>query len=172
VELEPASRWRQATFRNLWQFYMYEFSRFLDWIVPEDGRFAEDDLDGCWTNPKRQPFFIRVDGMPAGFAIIDEREQSKLTGERDVRELTELFVMPAFRRVGVGERAATQLFDRFPGRWELGVLEQNVAALPFWRNVVGRYTVGRFAECDAVMEDRTFRVLSFDSSGRAGAQAR
>lgn len=166
IELEPVSRWRQATLRNLWQFYLYEFSRFMEWIIPEDGRFAEDDLDGCWTDPKRQPFFIRVDGLLAGFAVIDERPESPLTGARGVRELTELFVMPAYRRGGVGEKAAAMLFDRFPGRWELRVVAENVEALPFWRKVVGRYTGGRFEERAVQLERFKGTVHAFDNSSR------
>ena len=146
VELEAVSRFRQATFRNLWQLYLYDFSGFKGWPVPEDGRWPEDDLDGCWTRPERHPFFLRVDGMLGGFAVVDERSTSPLTGAANVRELSELFVIPAFRRKGVGERAAGQLFGDFQGTWELRVMAENAAAITFWRQVVRRHTHERFEE--------------------------
>lgn len=167
IEIETASRWRQATFRNLWQFYLYEFGRFMGWLVPEDGRFAEDDLDGCWTDARRKPFFIRVNGQLAGLTIVDERAVSPLTGTKDVRELTEMFVLPVFRKQGVGGKIATLLFDRFPGRWELRVAQQNVDAQPFWRKVVKRYTNGRFEERAVDLGSWKGTVHAFDNSGWA-----
>jgi predicted acetyltransferase len=146
VELEPVSRFRQATFRNLWQLYLYEFSRLKLWPIPEDGRWPEDDLDGCWTNPSRHPFFVRVDGGLAGFTVVDERATSPLTGAANVRELSELFVIPAYRKKGVGESAALQAFTRFRGKWELRVMAENDGAMAFWRQVVRRHSRDRFEE--------------------------
>ena len=157
----------EPTFRNLFQFYLYEFSRFMGWHVTYSGRYFEIDLDGCWTDDTRQPFLIRADQQLAGLAIVDRRAQSELSGSADVRELSEFFVMAAVRRRGVGMRAAVSLFDRYPGRWEVRQLVRNADALPFWRQVIGRYTSGRYTEM--TFDDERWRGTAqfFDNTGFA-----
>ena len=157
----------EPTFRNLFQFYLYDFSRFMNWHVTYAGRFYEIDLDGCWTDASRQPFLIRVDQQLAGFAIVDTRGHSDLSGATDVREMSEFFVLAAMRRRGFGARAATVLFDRFPGRWEVRQLDQNVEAIAFWHTLIDRYTDGRYTETH--FDDQRWRglVQFFDNSAHA-----
>jgi predicted acetyltransferase len=38
------------------------------------------------------------------------------------------------------------VFDRFPGRWIVTQLEENVPAQQFWRAVIHRYTRGNFED--------------------------
>ncbi len=136
----------EPTFRNLFQFYLYDFSRFMGWPVTYTGRFIEVDLDGCWTDEKRQPFLIRADRQLAGFAIVDAYEVSELSGSASIRQMSEFFILAAYRRQGVGSQAAAALFDHLPGAWEIRQLAQNTEAVAFWRAVLTRYTGGRFIE--------------------------
>ncbi len=154
----------EPTFRNLFQFYIYEFSRFMRWPVTYSGRFIEVDLDGCWSDENRHPYLIRVDRQLAGFAIVDGYATSELSGDPDVRQMSEFFVLAALRRQGVGSQAAATLFDRFPGRWEVRQLAQNADAVAFWRAVLARYTDGRFTE--KVFDDQRLRGTAqfFDNS--------
>src|SRR5712691_804251 len=66
--------------------------------------------------------------------------------------------------VGVGERAATRVFDMFPGKWELTELTRNVEAQAFWRRVIGRYTGHRFE--DVPRPDGKGQMQRFDNSRR------
>jgi predicted acetyltransferase len=140
--------------RNLYQFYLYEFSRFTDeWRVLADGRFAETDLETCWDDPYRRIFLIEVDDALAGFAIVDVGIPVEAGSEETVNELAELFVMPPYQRRGLGEQVACQLFDQFRGRWELFIVETNAAALSFWRKVIERYTGNLFTEVHRPQEN-------------------
>lgn len=131
--------------RNLYQLYLYEFSRFTtEWRVREDGRFEESDLEDCWNSAHRRIFLSRSGNEWAGFAIVDlDLPES---GGATVNELSEFFIMPPYRRQGLGERVACELFDRFKGRWELAIVETNEDALQFWRAVLRRYTNGQYVE--------------------------
>ena len=80
--------------------------------------------------------------------------------------MKEFFVLRKYRGRGVGASVATQLFDRFPGKWEVRELAQNVAALAFWRAVIARYTDGRFVEV-AWDERQRGPGQFFDSTDRA-----
>ncbi|MGQ9904695.1 MAG: GNAT family N-acetyltransferase [Anaerolineae bacterium] len=132
--------------RNLYQLYLYDFSEFMDWAVNARGRFDESDLDGCWDDPRRHHYLIRVDGQPAGFVMIDEVDRSRLTGQSDILLMREFFVLRAYRRHGVGRIAACRAFEMFPGRWEVFQLQENVVAQKFWRKVIGEYTAGNYVE--------------------------
>ncbi len=162
ITVPPASLDDETTLRNLFQFYEYEFSRFMGWLTTPAGKFYEVDLDGCWTDPKRHPFLIRVNGDLAGFAIIDLQERSAVTGESNVIEMREFFIMAALRGQGIGKYAATYLFDQFPGKWEVFELTRNVDAPLFWRKVIGRYTNNHYHE--SVYEEHDGIVQSFDNS--------
>jgi predicted acetyltransferase len=162
IAVLPAALDDETTLRNLFQFYEYEFSRFMGWLTTSAGKFYEIDLDGCWTDPNRHPFLIRVDGNPAGFAIIDMQATSAITGEANVIEMREFFILAALQGQGIGAYAAAYLFDQFPGKWEVFELLKNVDAQPFWRKVIGRYTNNQYHE--AVYEAHDGIVQSFDNS--------
>ena len=142
VELVPARVDDKPVITNLMQLYLYDFSLFMGWSVNEDGLFQYPDISHYWTDPDRHAFLLRVDGMLAGFALVDTLDAD---GE-PVHELAEFFVLPRFRRKGVGEGAARSLFDRWPGSWSVAELDENVMAQRFWRKVIHRYTGGAFTE--------------------------
>lgn len=145
IQIEAGDKAQHDTIlRNLYQFYLYEFSRFGEaWRVEADGRFEESDLEGCWEDDHRRIFLIRVDQALAGFAICDLNLPD--TDGSTVHEVSEFFVMPPYQKQGVGEYAARWLFDQFRGRWEIAIVDSNVGALHFWRRVLGRYTSFREA---------------------------
>ncbi len=60
--------------------------------------------------------------------------------------MSEFFVRKAHRRVGIGRDAATLIFDRFSGEWEIVEYLRNPGAVTFWRRVLAVYVGGRFTE--------------------------
>lgn len=146
VELEALARKQEPLLRNLYQYYMYDFSEFMGWDVTQDGRFTEDDVDRRWDSPGHHQYLIRAGEQPAGFVLVDLLGQSQVTLRAPVFEMREFFVMRAYRRQGVGRQAAVRAFELFRGVWEVYELQQNVAAQAFWRGIIGQYTAGRFEE--------------------------
>lgn len=82
---------------------------------------------------------ILRDGAPVGFALV-QRVAAAL------RTVAEFYLEPAQRRRGVGRAAATLLFDRFGGEWQIAALQRHPVAVRFWRETVRRYTGGRHRE--------------------------
>ena len=72
--------------------------------------------------------------------------------------------MRKFRRMGIGRKAAFQVFDRFRGAWEVLQTRENLAAQAFWRAVIGEYTDGDFEETDVDVEGWRGAVQTFDNS--------
>lgn len=51
-------------------------------------------------------------------------------------DVAEFFVLRGFRRLGVGTRAAHEVWGRFPGRWEVRVMDRNRKARGFWARAI------------------------------------
>ncbi|WP_172250930.1 GNAT family N-acetyltransferase [Saccharibacillus deserti] len=145
VELELVPEPRRAVIENLLQFYLYDFTRYLDIAADENGRLPDyPDLDDFWAYPQRKfPFLIRADGEPAGLALVERTDDE---GSRPSYYMVEFFVLQKFRRRGVGRVAAAMLFDRFKGRWKVTQLKNNEPAQQFWRRIIGIYTAGAYKE--------------------------
>lgn len=82
-----------------------------------------------WSDPERHPFLFCTNGNRAGFALVRRPRDS-----HDF-EMAEFYVVPAFRRAGVGSSAAEALFSIFLGSWRIPVLSQNRVGLAFWSRV-------------------------------------
>lgn len=164
ISVVPATEADRPVLVNLIQLYLYDFTAFKEWDVQEDGRFADHQLDGCWTTDDRHPFLIYANGKLAGFAIVDGR--SHLTGAHGIWAVRDFFVLRRFQKRGVGEHVARVLFDRFRGCWEVCQMAANLGAQAFWRKVINRYTDGQFEE--AQWNDARWRgpVQSFDNGLR------
>lgn len=142
VEVIAARVEDKPVIANLLQLYLYDFSEFAGWAVNDHGLFHYPRLDHYWTESERHPFLIRVEGELAGFALVETDDEDG----KKVHHLAEFFVLRKFRRKGVGEAAARQLFDRLPGTWSVAQMDGNTAAKIFWRKVIDRYTGGTFTE--------------------------
>lgn len=136
VEVRAASPHKQTLVAGLMQFYLHDFSTIgnsaspLYVVDPETGAFPPyPGLERYWADPGHLPFVIRTAGEVAGFALVDRTS-------RDGREIdwamSEFFVLRKFRRSGVGGEAVRQILGMQPGRWEVAVMENNVAAWEFW----------------------------------------
>lgn len=160
-EVMRASVDQQQVLANLLELYQHDFTEFDDNEVRDDGRFGYDCLPEYWRDERRHPFLIRADGHWAGVALV--RRQSHFSGDEDIADMTEFFVMRKYRRHGIGTAAAHQVFALFPGRWEVRVMAANTPAQPFWRRTIDEYTAGAFGERWSDDEKWKGLVLSFTS---------
>jgi predicted acetyltransferase len=143
IKICPAAEGEKEILWLLLQLYLYDFSEFDGADVDEAGRFHYDYFERYWNEPERFPFFVRVDGRLAGLALVrqfDTPENEKIT------DLAEFFVMKKYRRQGVGRAAAFQVFDRFPGIWQVEQIDTNTPAQAFWRKVITEYSGGAYEE--------------------------
>lgn len=129
-EIVPATLDQQPVLANMLELYAYDFTGFYHVDLGPDGRFGYEQLPLYWTEPGRHPFLIKIDGQLAGFALI--KQGSEITGNPDTWDMTEFFIMRAYRRRGFGTSIAHEFWKMYPGTWELRVLESNVWAQSFW----------------------------------------
>ena len=127
IEIVDATIAQKPIFEHLLELYRHDFSVYDDEDVGDDGRYGYPYLDRYWTEPGRHPYLLRVDGHLAGFALVRSGDPS---------DMAEFFVMRKYRRGGVGTAFARNLFDRFPGRWQVRQMRRNQPAQTFWRRII------------------------------------
>ena len=142
IYLAPARE--KHVIENLLQFYLYDFTEFLDIEMNRQGRYDPyPDLGDFWKyRDEKYPFIITYNNTPAGFALVERLFDS---GEGEFY-MTEFFIAKRYRRTGLGTWAAYQLFDRLKGRWKVTQVSTNKPAQAFWRKIIGAYTNYKYEE--------------------------
>jgi len=107
----------------------------------------EHEIFANWfANDQSHPLMILKGSEPVGFALVS-RPRIPAAGETSANyQMSEFFVRKPHRRAGVGRDAATLIFDRFAGEWEIVEYLRNPGAVTFWRRVLTVYSGGRFTE--------------------------
>lgn len=143
IKLVEASPIHKDVIKNLMQFYMYDFSEFVEVDVEADGLFAAyKNLDDYWNDENRFSYIIQKDEIYIGFVLIRYIEEQ----QRNHFSIAEFFVMKKYRRKGIGKSIATQIFNSHKGKWEVFQKESNKPAQLFWNKIINDYTKGNFKE--------------------------
>lgn len=140
--------------QNMARFYAYDLSKscgfyeLFDWSFPENGLYEARDISEYWQ-PNHHPFVIKVDDELAGFALIDKNGTSV-----DIDwNMGEFFIVGKFQGKGVGKQVAIELFNQFPGNWEVQQMPPNLPAIHFWKKVIAAYTDNQFTEAKKMIQE-------------------
>lgn len=117
------------------QDYEAEFSAITKKEPNAEGRFA---LEADWHLPNRG-FYQFLHKTPVGFAIRGETEESR-------SDMAEFYILPCYRKKGLGKLFAFAMFDLFPGLWQVRQIPTAIEAIAFWRAIIDEYTRGSFTE--------------------------
>lgn len=69
-----------------------------------------------------------MDGKLAGLALVQKGE--------GCWDMAEFFILRGCRRHGIGTRVAHEVWKRFPGLWEVRVMQKNTSAHHFWAGAI------------------------------------
>ena len=126
---------------RLLQYSLFEESGTDGNEMTKDAVFEYDWFD-CYFDESekfnRYAYFIRESdtGRLLGFAMVNTHTVKFSTGY----SIAEFLVIPKYRRLGIGRRAAIECFGRFPGNWEVSPSYGSEKAYSFWKNVIDEYT--------------------------------
>jgi predicted acetyltransferase len=137
IVLEPVTRDQAAVLNNLFELYAHDFSEYVPLDIKPSGRFDVTVGEQWWARDDHFPFFIRSGGKLCGFALV--RRGSRVTGEAEVMDVAEFFVVRGARGKRVGSGAAHALFAAFPGRWEIRARQANATAIRFWARALASW---------------------------------
>lgn len=107
----------------------------------------QDEIFANWfSNDQSHPLVILNGRDSVGFALVT-RPRIAPAGEKTANyRMSEFFVRNQHRRTGIGRDAATLIFDRFAGEWEIVEYMRHAGSVAFWRNVITRYSAGHYTE--------------------------
>lgn len=133
VQIRPATSDDVATILAFIQ-ELAEYERLADAVVATESSLREA-LFG--PRPASEVLLAEADGVPAGFALFFHNFSTFLS--RRGLYLEDLYVRPAFRRLGIGRALLTRLaalaVDRGCGRMEWSVLDWNQSAWRFYESL-------------------------------------
>jgi predicted acetyltransferase len=165
VEVVPASPEQESILANMLELYAHDFSEFVDLKLGADGRFGYERLPLYWKEINRYPFLIKAGDRLAGFVFV--HRGSEVSHEADVWDVAEFFIVRGLRRLGLGTRAAHEIWKRFPGRWEVRVMERNRKAKEFWGRAIKEFLGEAVEPIHLVKDGRGWHVFSFASKRAA-----
>ncbi|CAM4384206.1 GNAT family N-acetyltransferase [Paenibacillus tarimensis] len=170
IKLMMAAVEHKPVMRNLMQFYLYDTSEYNGKDPDKHGVFDYPYFDHYWTTQGREeegrlPILIQINDSLVGFAFLNN---FSLTIPRTptTRNLADIFILRKWRRKSIGKVIVKEIFDSYPGQWEVKQERENTNAQQFWRNVIHEYTNGGYRE--VVLQDERWDgpVQSFDNNGR------
>jgi predicted acetyltransferase len=161
IELEPALREHAPILANLLELYAHDFSEFHRLAIGADGKFGYKFLPLYWSEPNRHPFFVRVDGRLAGLALV--KRGSEITGNPTIWDMAEFFILRGCRRRGIGTLAAREVWQRFPGPWEVRVMQSNLLANLFWERAISHFLREAIQPVCVEKDGQNWQLFSFES---------
>jgi predicted acetyltransferase len=165
LELIPATLEQAPILENLLELYCHDFSEFQELSLGADGRFGYKSLPLYWSEPARYPFLVRMDGKLAGLVFV--KRGSEVSGREAIWDMAEFFIVRAYRRRGIGTQTAHEIFQRFPGLWEVRVMPSNVSACRFWARAISSFTGGAVHPARVGKDRKLWELYSFESKPSA-----
>lgn len=115
-------------------------------VISADSPQKDEIFANWFANDQSHPLLILKGPDAVGFALV-VRPRMHSAGETAADfHMAEFFVRKQYRRSGIGRDAATLIFDRFAGDWEIVEYERNPGSVAFWHKVIADYTKGRYSE--------------------------
>ncbi|MBO0777958.1 MAG: GNAT family N-acetyltransferase [Ktedonobacteraceae bacterium] len=166
IAVAPANEQEMRTIRHFFLDFFYALSQYDDNILineaglpiwkphglPGPQTVDEFVTSNWWIRDECLRYLIRVDGNPAGFAIVCA--EKKYLPEGIDFELLDFYITPKYRQQGVGRQAAIQVLELHHGRWVVYELARNMTARRFWQAVLTEYTHGNYEDLAGGTEQR------------------
>jgi predicted acetyltransferase len=88
---------------------------------------------------------------------------SEISGNQTVWDMAEFFVLRGCRRRGIGKLAAQEVWRRFPGLWEVRVMQSNHLANLFWGQAISNFTREPIQPVLVEKDGHYWQLFSFES---------
>ncbi|MBD3922268.1 GNAT family N-acetyltransferase [Paenibacillus sp. PR3] len=143
IYLEEVTINEEHILLNLFEYYDYEFSPYLNFEVNQDGLFRKAPVHKYLSDEKYNAYFIKSEETLLGFVIVTMTNNEL---NKSAFEMEQFFVLKKYSGKGVGKQAAMIIFDRHRGDWKVTQVERNYPAQAFWRSVIKTYTSNSYSE--------------------------
>ncbi len=164
VEVVAATADQEQVLANLLELYAHDFSEISDLHLDSNGCFGYKYLPLYWQESNRHPFLIKANGNLAGFVLV--RKGSEISGDENVWDVAEFFIVRRYRRHRIGTRAAHEVWRKLPGLWEVRVTEKNTAAQAFWSRAIASFMDITVDASVKEIKGKSWNVFSFHTGSR------
>ncbi len=134
---------------QLLQIYLRELSQFEHIPSNDSGNYDYPHLDNYWSDNNRYPYLFFAGEEIAGFALVRKEEY--------FHSMAEFYVLPKFRRQGIGMFGAINLIKQHPGKWHIEYDARNRIGKLFWSKLVK----GIVKECYELFSSKDREYLEF-----------
>lgn len=139
-QLEKVTLDKKEILFNLLQFALYDGSHYIKNELNEKGMFNYSWFDNYFTDSDREAYFIKDNNNYLGFVMINENIKFNVSG----KSVAEFLIMPQYRRNHIGKKVAIEIFNMYPGYWEVEPIENSEQAYNFWKRTIEEYTLNNF----------------------------
>ena len=165
IELIEVPESQKSVLRNMLELYEYDMSVYTDEELNDCGLYGYKYFDYYWNEEKRFPYFIKCENVLCGFVLVNDYCYT-LKGE-EAMSIAEFFIMNKYRRFGIGRKIARQIFDLFPGKWEVNQVPGNDISYVFWEKVIDEYTQGNYEKSVIDTESGKRQSIVFSNKNQA-----
>ncbi len=116
-------------------------------VIGSTENARQDEIFANWfSNDQTHPLVISKGTDQVGFALVTRMRITPAEPKVPTYRMSEFFVRRPHRQAGIGRNAATLIFDRFTGDWEILEYLRHPGSIAFWRRVLTAYCPGNFSE--------------------------
>ncbi len=131
------------------QLSLYDGSQYINNEINEDIIYEYKWFDAYFKDSDRDAYFIKDGDKYLGFVFVNENLKFLEKGKC----IAEFLILPRYRRNHIGKRVAFEIFDKYPGDWEVQPMENNRVAYSFWENTIKDYTNNHYEKKNDGIED-------------------
>ena len=138
IYLSEVKKEEKEILYRLLQYSLFEESEYDLNEMTEEAIFEYKYFDLYFTEDNRYAFFIKEQETDKllGFVMINKNMQKF----EDGHSIAEYLVIPKYRRNKIGKKIAFEIFNKYPGNWEVKPSYNSEKAYLFWKNTIEEYT--------------------------------
>jgi predicted acetyltransferase len=160
IRLVKATLDQKPIITNLCELRAYDLTEQFDFDIGDDGFYGYKDLHLFWEDSNRHPFLIYCNDKIAGFCCV--QKGSPIANNASVWDMTEFFIMKKYKRQGVGSEITSQIWQQFPGQWQIRVYAKNTIATQFWHNVIRNHVPTDASQAEQIIDGYSWTIFTFE----------
>lgn len=123
---------------RLLQYSLFEESETDLNEMNDDAIFEYKHFDSYFKDNNRYAYFIKEQetNKLLGFVMVNQYMQKYKEGH----SIAEYLVIPKYRRNKIGKQIAFEVFNMYPGNWEVEPSFNSEKAYLFWKKTISEYT--------------------------------
>ncbi|MDW5418718.1 GNAT family N-acetyltransferase [Iodobacter sp. CM08] len=153
LSIEPAKPEDKTLLFRLLQLYFFDSTQWSEEDLQEDGLYECEEeglLSYFGSDERSRAYILRVDGKPAGLALIDSVQFEG----KQISEFADLFVLPKYRRLGLASAATTQIVINSKNPWLFAIFRKDQEAKRYWQASFKRLPFRSVRAADDPAEDQ------------------